>query len=204
MRILIAWALVVLALSSGQAAAEMVELLGTHYQPVMDTQAGRIDSCGIMFGAAVKTMKGRMLVLKGSVNTTYWKDKLPVIIIKLSATEFVNSATQTPLKVRYASVRAGELDTRALKSVDGDEGAKLLGGNILEHEKLYTNFPTSFMSGAWISFSLDEAELEYTVRLRKFGEEDNDTFQEYHQCSKLGSAEVVKEMEALPGGTEPR
>jgi hypothetical protein len=72
MRALIA--LATLVLLSGQAAAEMVDHIKTEYEPLVNTEAGRIDSCGIIFASAVRTLAGRLLIVKGSVSSTFWKE----------------------------------------------------------------------------------------------------------------------------------
>jgi hypothetical protein len=195
MRALIA--LATLVLLSGQAAAEMVDHIKTEYEPLVNTEAGRIDSCGIIFASAVRTLAGRLLIVKGSVSSTFWKENLPGVLVKLTVWDFKGQADPVPLKVYYASMRVKDLDTRPMRQVEGENGGMLLGGDLAKHEKLTLDFPTMFMSGAWVSFSLDTKIRDYNFRLPAFGEGNDGTFREYMQCAQLSLEEKVNEMEAL-------
>lgn len=194
---LIAWAGLIFAPS---VQAESVNLLASEYKPLINTKAGRIETCGVHFAAVVRTLDGRLLSIQGSTNSSFFKDKVPGLMIKVSASEVLNkNLDMAPRKIQFASFRVDQTDTLIMKGYPSEDGnSVLLITDAIQAGEFVVVFPELFYKGAWVSVSLDKAQSDYTFRLPAFGADDLDTMKQVADCNLVGINAFRRETEAMP------
>jgi hypothetical protein len=160
----------------------------------VNTKAGRVDTCGYRFTSVVKTIDGRLLGVDGSINTSYFKDKVPGLLIKVFVAE-IKSATPKPRKLHFALLRVGAVDTKSMKQLPTEDGnSYMFYTDMLQTDDFFLKFSELFPKGAWVSLSLDPTKGDYTYRLPAFASADADTLTEVAQCSSIGFDNLMSEM----------
>jgi hypothetical protein len=89
-----AWAIGILTglslAAARDALAEQLQVLNLEYQPMIEAASGRIDVCALYFVVAGLTTTQRALGVQGTVNTTYFADRIPAVLIKVVVVEAKN------------------------------------------------------------------------------------------------------------------
>lgn len=182
--------------AAARAQAEGLTLYRAEYEPTQISHDGRLDECGLTFSAVATAVDRRAFGIAGSMYGAYWPDKVPYLAAKVTIGE-VRDGDIVPLRVLSATFRVGKMDTgpmRAFQSPDGH--SLLLQADVVSQPELAAAFPERLTDGAWLSFSLGPHGSDYDVRLRPFGNEDKDTFDQYSQCSQIASERYVRELRA--------
>jgi hypothetical protein len=176
------------------ASAESVTLVQNEYMPLVGTKNGRVEMCGIHFSSVVMTLDQRPMGIQGSINTTYYKDRFPGLIIKIAIVEDKDGKLSRR-KAFFTSFRVGLKDTKAMKSVPGEDGnSLLLITDMSQTGDFFSTFPNLFLTGAWVSFSLDPSKGDYTYRLPPIGKQDADTMKQLNECNVIGLDNAAKEL----------
>jgi hypothetical protein len=184
----------VLVFWGGAALAEPLNLHSNEYKPLVNTKAGKVDMCGVHFSSVVTTLKGIPLNIQGSVNATYYEGRVPAMIIKVSATGIGPDKRPYSPKIYGATMRVSQRDTRPMQAQPGEDGASiLLMTDLTKEPDLVMEFPTSFITGAWLSLTLDRNMGDFTYQLPEFGDKGmKSTFVEFNQCNQIGLDNVMK------------
>jgi hypothetical protein len=148
--------------------AEQLQVLEIEYQPMIEAASGRIDVCALHFAVAGLTITQRAFGVQGTVNTTYFADRVPAVLIKVVVVESSNGQLiRHPVKsaVLYDN---DLISTRGFKQTPSEDGNAYLAWNDL------TAAPDAFASlqekmisgGVWLSFNLGDNRTDYTMQFR--------------------------------------
>lgn len=178
--------ILVALLAPVSAHSETIVKMQNEFAPLVNTRAGRIDSCGLHFSSAVQTVSGKIYGIEGSVMTFFWKDRLPGMVLKVVANEMTPTGL-VPRKVHFASMRHGQTDTLPFKPFEGDNpNAFLAGVSMAEQPDLVLTFTDAVFDAPWLSVSVDKDASDISYRLPAFDGKDADTFRQINDCRQKG------------------
>jgi hypothetical protein len=194
-----AWAASVaaaLAIAGTESAiAEGFEVMQSELQPVMETSRDHIDLCGVHFSLAGRTVSGRLLGLQGTVYSSYYAGKIPGVLLKVSAVEFIGETLERR-NVRFAAFFDNDrINTAAFSTLPSEDGASYLAHADMNQspdamEQLQNKL---LFGGIWLSFNLGDTKSDYTVRFD--GSQDHSELaKEVARCNLRGLEQIQREL----------
>jgi hypothetical protein len=187
--------LVVLA-NAQRAGAEQLQVLNLEYQPMIEAASGRIDVCALHFAVAGLTTTQRALGVQGTVNTTYFADRVPAVLIKVVVIEAKNGE-QIRHPIKSAVVYDNDaITTRDFKQTPSEDGKAFLAWNeFFNAEAAFTSLQEKMvLGGVWLSFNLGEKPLDYTMQFRT---DQNwlHVLEDLHKCNLKGLEQIQHEVQ---------
>jgi hypothetical protein len=162
-------------------AGGFAKVLSASFDPVLQSNNGRIDNCGVQFKVAIQ-QGDRMFAVLGSLNEHYFKGKLPSISMKVLAKEF-NKGSFSLSRLTNGFVRGNDYVTTdfPLNVLSDDTGAWLAMTDISKNPDLHYTFISSLMDRPWIGFKIIDESSDITFQLPE--PQEASLFSDVSRCS---------------------
>ncbi|MDW5266320.1 MAG: hypothetical protein SA176_11240 [Edaphobacter sp.] len=179
--------------------AENLQILDLKFQPMIETANGRINVCALHFSLAGVTTSQRAIAVEGTINNSYFADKVPATMVKFSVVAVVQEQlTRLPVK-SAALYDSNLLNTAGFAPLPSEDGAAYLAYS------LFTQTPDAFASlqdamvlgSLWLSFNLGEGKQDITALVRS--EKDwTKLLEDLHKCNLRGLTQIQEEAGNTP------
>jgi hypothetical protein len=178
------------------AAAEQLQVLSLEFQPLIEAASGRIDVCALHFAVAGLTTTQRALGVQGTINTTYFANKIPTVLIKVVVVEAKDGGL-TRHAVKSAVIYDNDaISTRDFKRAQSEDGKAYMAWNeFMNAEAAFTSLQEKMvLGGVWLSFNLGEKPLDYTMQFRS---DQNwlHVLDDLYKCNEKGLEQIQHEIE---------
>lgn len=175
------------------AVAESFDVMQLELQPLMDTSRDHINLCGVHFSIAGRTVSGRLLGLQGTVYSSYYAGRVPGVLLKVSAVEFIGESLERR-NVRFAAFFDNDkIDTAAFATLTSEDGASYLAHADMNQapdamEQLQSKL---LFGGVWLSFNLGDSQSDYTFRFDA-SQDHSEVAKEVARCNLRGIEQVKR------------
>tara|TARA_Y100000588_G_scaffold381388_1_gene466957 strand:+ start:159 stop:767 length:609 start_codon:yes stop_codon:yes gene_type:complete len=182
--VIIAYALSAFGTPSAMAG-EVLTVVKAERQPLMQSERGRITSCGIHFSVAARSTSAAFGI-QGSINMTFFEKQYPALIFKMTVVEPKNGSL-TRMDLVHAYVAMGEFSTATWKTLDSDDGLSWLAYNTLDESRLEAEFAEFIrvseipIHRAWLGFNSGVGS-DFTLQLPELSTNEMNIPREFDEC----------------------
>lgn len=161
-----------------------MDVLETEFKPLVHTKFGRIELCGVHFSLVLTDGKIAFNV-QGSVNQSFYKEKVPGFIFKMAVVGAKGGKLYQPT-LRFAYMRSGNLSTDGFYGGNGEDGKSwLMYSDYLKGGEAPMELGYRIFKRPVMGFNLDYGGSDYSFEVPEPSTK-KDLLKSYLQCMEQG------------------
>jgi hypothetical protein len=171
-------------------AGGILNIIEADFEPLIYTDHGRVNMCGIHFSAALSGAS-HLFGVQGSLNISFYKNKLPGVMQKMSVVEPINGKLVSHT-LTHAFIMKENLSTASFEGQNGEDGASWMSYAFIpdipvEQMFLFSDIATS---SPWVGFNVGVGQ-DFIFQLPP--PSNPDILKQYILCQERGFNQLAEE-----------